>query len=63
MAETFGKMGAERGESCSNFNETYTSPCCYEDHDGPVTECAACGTPLECEEVAVPSFVCRIPHT
>jgi hypothetical protein len=54
MAETFGNMGAGRGESCSNpgFTDRFTCPGCYTDHEArpgsnsPVFRCCECGAPL-----------------
>ncbi len=57
---TYGKMGATVGEKCGNISEMYTSPCCYEDHDSPVTQCKRCGAPLKCYIEEVPNHYCEI---
>lgn len=38
------------GDRCSNgpFDDRWTCPNCYHDHDGRVTRCAKCDVPLRC---------------
>lgn len=62
MSETFGKMGAARGEHCSNpgFDGRFTTPCCYADFIGERSTCPQCNAPIECEVEQQPVAVCRI---
>jgi hypothetical protein len=60
--ERFGKMGAHRGESCTNpgQDERFTTPCCYADVTEDARECPHCGAPIVCEVEQQPVAVCRI---
>jgi len=61
--QTFGKMGAGRGERCSNpgFDDRFTTPCCYADlTDEEARQCPECGAPIICEVEQEPVAVCRI---
>jgi hypothetical protein len=63
MADSFGKMGAARGERCSNpgFDDRFTSPCCYaEFSDEDTKACPECGAPIVCEVIQQDVAVCRI---
>lgn len=60
--ETFGMIGAERGDVLRNpgFTDRFTTPCCYADIDGKATKCPSCGAPIVCEVEQQPVAVCRI---
>ena len=62
MSETFGKMQAVRGESCTNpgQDERFTTPCCYADVTESATACPECNAPIICEVEQQPVAVCRI---
>ena len=62
MSETFGRMGAARGERCSNpgQDERFTTPCCYADVTKYATECPERAAPIECEVEQQPVAVCTI---
>lgn len=62
IAETFGRMEAERGERCTNpgVDDRFTTPCCYADVDEDATECPECSAPIVCEVEQQPVAVCRI---
>jgi hypothetical protein len=59
---TWGTMGAEPGDKCSNtYTETrFTTPCCYTDVGPGTTQCPACSAPIECVVEMIPEAVCRI---
>lgn len=62
MSDTYGKMDASIGESCSNagFDDRFTSPCCYADFEGERDDCPECGAPLVCTVEYEPKAVCTI---
>ena len=62
MVDTFGKMGAKRGERCSNngFRNRFTTPCCYAELDGKANSCPECGAPIVCFVQMEPVSVCMI---
>lgn len=62
MSETFGKMGAVRGERCTNpgQDERFTTPCCYADVTVHTTQCPDCGAPIKCTIEQEPVAVCTI---
>ncbi len=53
---------ADIGESCKNgpWQEIWTCPNCYHDHDGEVNNCAGCGVALSCTIEREPIAVCTI---
>lgn len=60
--ETFGRMGAARGERCQNpgRDDLFTTPCCYADVTESATRCPECDAPIVCEVEQQPVAVCRI---
>lgn len=53
---------SEVGEACRNgpWEERWTCPACYHDHQTRVAACASCATPLSCRIEREPVAVCTI---
>lgn len=53
---------ADVGERCTNgpYQEIWTCPACYRDHDCEVDACEGCGAALACTIERLPYAVCTI---